>query len=148
MSENRICEIWIELHLVTFSPQVFAQPVNVSKTKMDVNNLAMVMAPNCLRCQSDDPRVIFENTRKEMSFLRILIVHLDTSFIKDLAWPLSHDSVPTCSSACAWVSLFIQGLAPWHCCLITYCYHAVCPCQCFITQRKDEKKDMPTPWGK
>ncbi|KAB5546417.1 hypothetical protein PHYPO_G00071790 [Pangasianodon hypophthalmus] len=65
--------------------QVFAQPVNVSKTKMDVNNLAMVMAPNCLRCQSDDPRVIFENTRKEMSFLRILIVHLDTSFIKDLA---------------------------------------------------------------
>ncbi|XP_035244580.1 rho GTPase-activating protein 39-like isoform X1 [Anguilla anguilla] len=61
--------------------QVFAQPVNVSKTKMDVNNLAMVMAPNCLRCQSDDPRVIFENTRKEMSFLRLLIVHLDTSFI-------------------------------------------------------------------
>ncbi|XP_036386503.1 rho GTPase-activating protein 39-like isoform X1 [Megalops cyprinoides] len=62
--------------------QVFAQPVNVSKTKMDVNNLAMVMAPNCLRCQSDDPRVIFENTRKEMSFLRLLIVHLDTSFIE------------------------------------------------------------------
>uniref|UniRef100_A0A4W4FGW2 Rho GTPase-activating protein 39 n=1 Tax=Electrophorus electricus TaxID=8005 RepID=A0A4W4FGW2_ELEEL len=64
--------------------QVFAQPVNVSKTKMDVNNLAMVMAPNCLRCQSDEPRVIFENTRKEMSFLRMLIVHLDTSFIKGL----------------------------------------------------------------
>ncbi|XP_062871312.1 rho GTPase-activating protein 39 isoform X1 [Trichomycterus rosablanca] len=64
--------------------QVFAQPVNVSKTKMDVNNLAMVMAPNCLRCQSDDPRVIFENTRKEMSFLRVLIVHLDTSFVKGL----------------------------------------------------------------
>ncbi|XP_072552777.1 rho GTPase-activating protein 39 isoform X2 [Salminus brasiliensis] len=64
--------------------QVFAQPVNVSKTKMDVNNLAMVMAPNCLRCQSDDPRIIFENTRKEMSFLRMLIVHLDTSFVKGL----------------------------------------------------------------
>ncbi|XP_048464369.1 rho GTPase-activating protein 39 [Rhincodon typus] len=63
--------------------QIFAQPVNVSKTKMDVNNLAMVMAPNCLRCQSDDPRIIFENTRKEMSFIRLLIVHLDTSFIKD-----------------------------------------------------------------
>ncbi|XP_010880185.2 rho GTPase-activating protein 39 isoform X2 [Esox lucius] len=62
--------------------QVFAQPANVSVTKMDVNNLAMVMAPNCLRCQSDDPRVIFENTRKEMSFLRMLIVHLDTSFIE------------------------------------------------------------------
>uniref|UniRef100_H0YXZ6 Rho GTPase-activating protein 39 n=1 Tax=Taeniopygia guttata TaxID=59729 RepID=H0YXZ6_TAEGU len=64
--------------------QIFAQPSNVSRTKMDVNNLAMVMAPNCLRCQSDDPRIIFENTRKEMSFLRMLIVHLDTSFIKGL----------------------------------------------------------------
>ncbi|XP_041743669.2 rho GTPase-activating protein 39-like isoform X1 [Coregonus clupeaformis] len=62
--------------------QVFAQPANVSVTKMDVNNLAMVMAPNCLRCQSDDPRIIFENTRKEMSFLRMLIIHLDTSFIE------------------------------------------------------------------
>ncbi|KAM9296053.1 rho GTPase-activating protein 39-like [Gastrophryne carolinensis] len=64
--------------------QIFSQPSNVSTTKMDVNNLAMVMAPNCLRCESDDPRIIFENTRKEMSFLRMLIVHLDTSFIKGL----------------------------------------------------------------
>ncbi|XP_051933170.1 rho GTPase-activating protein 39 isoform X2 [Hippocampus zosterae] len=62
--------------------QVFAQPSNVAITKMDVNNLAMVMAPNCLRCQSDDPRIIFENTRKEMSFLRMLIVHLDTSYVE------------------------------------------------------------------
>uniref|UniRef100_A0A3Q2CN96 Rho GTPase-activating protein 39 n=1 Tax=Cyprinodon variegatus TaxID=28743 RepID=A0A3Q2CN96_CYPVA len=62
--------------------QVFAQPSNVAITKMDVNNLAMVMAPNCLRCHSDDPRIIFENTRKEMSFLRMLIVHLDTGFIE------------------------------------------------------------------
>ncbi|XP_061635814.1 rho GTPase-activating protein 39 isoform X2 [Phyllopteryx taeniolatus] len=61
--------------------QVFAQPANVSVTKMDVNNLAMVMAPNCLRCQSDDPRVIFENTRKEMSFIRLLIHALDTRFM-------------------------------------------------------------------
>lgn len=58
---------------------MFVQPANVAITKMDVSNLAMVMAPNCLRCQSDDPRVIFENTRKEMSFLRVLIQHLDTS---------------------------------------------------------------------
>ncbi|XP_068120044.1 rho GTPase-activating protein 39-like isoform X2 [Hyperolius riggenbachi] len=64
--------------------QIFSQPSNVGTTKMDVNNLAMVMAPNCLRCQSDDPRIIFENTRKEMSFIRMLIVHLDTSFIRGL----------------------------------------------------------------
>ncbi|XP_034389038.1 rho GTPase-activating protein 39 isoform X1 [Cyclopterus lumpus] len=62
--------------------QVFAQPSNVAVTKMDVNNLAMVMAPNCLRCESDDPRIIFENTRKEMSFLRMLIVHLETGFVE------------------------------------------------------------------
>ncbi|KAM4865191.1 rho GTPase-activating protein 39 isoform 1-T3 [Thomomys bottae] len=62
--------------------QVFVQPANVAITKMDVSNLAMVMAPNCLRCQSDDPRIIFENTRKEMSFLRVLIQHLDTSFME------------------------------------------------------------------
>ncbi|TSL47591.1 Rho GTPase-activating protein 39 [Bagarius yarrelli] len=61
--------------------QVFAQPANVVITKMDVSNLAMVMAPNCLRCLSDDPRIIFENTRKEMSFIRVLIQHLDTSFM-------------------------------------------------------------------
>lgn len=74
----------ISLMYVPCLPQVFAQPTNVAVTKMDVNNLAMVMAPNCLRCQSDDPRVIFENTRKEMSFLRMLIVHLDTSFIEGI----------------------------------------------------------------
>lgn len=63
---------------------MFGQPTNVVITKMDVNNLAMVMAPNCLRCQSDDPRIIFENTRKEMSFIRVLIQHLDTSFMDGL----------------------------------------------------------------
>ena len=62
--------------------QVFAAPENVSVTKMDINNLAMVMAPNCLRCESEDPRVIFENTRKEMQFMRTLITHMDTNFME------------------------------------------------------------------
>ncbi|KAK2177454.1 hypothetical protein NP493_597g01042 [Ridgeia piscesae] len=62
--------------------QVFAAEDNVTITKMDVNNLAMVMAPNCLRCESDDPTVIFENTRKEMGFMRTLVMHLDTSFME------------------------------------------------------------------
>jgi len=48
---------------------------------MDASNLAMVMAPNCLRCLSDDPRIIFENTRKEMSYIRTLIQNYDTSFM-------------------------------------------------------------------
>ena len=61
--------------------QVFAAAENAAVTKMDASNLAMVMAPNCLRCESDDPNLIFENTRKEMAFVRILIVHMDTSFM-------------------------------------------------------------------
>ncbi|ROL43045.1 Rho GTPase-activating protein 39 [Anabarilius grahami] len=71
----------VVLNLPHINKLVFAQAASVSMTKMDVSNLAMVMAPNCLRCQSDDPRVIFENTRKEMSFIRVLIQHLDTSFM-------------------------------------------------------------------
>ena len=61
--------------------QVFAAEENVRMNKMDVNNLAMVMAPNCLRCESDNPAVIFDNARKEMAFMRTLITHLDTSFM-------------------------------------------------------------------
>ncbi|CAI4221664.1 unnamed protein product [Auanema sp. JU1783] len=56
----------------------------VVHTKMDVSNLAMVMAPNVLRCESEDPRVIFENTRREMGFLKTLILHYDTSFILNI----------------------------------------------------------------
>eukprot|EP00117_Sycon_ciliatum_P029557 scpid50616/ scgid23504/ Rho GTPase-activating protein 39 len=54
-------------------------PTTVSYyTKMDLNNLAMVWAPNCLRCPYDDPTVLFENTRKEMTFVRTLVNELDT----------------------------------------------------------------------
>eukprot|EP00058_Branchiostoma_floridae_P010341 XP_002595829.1 hypothetical protein BRAFLDRAFT_97159 [Branchiostoma floridae] len=61
--------------------QVFARSENSKVTKMDASNLAMVMAPNCLRCESDDPREIFENTRKEMSFIRTLLLNMDTEFM-------------------------------------------------------------------
>ncbi|GAB6028891.1 hypothetical protein CHUAL_004690 [Chamberlinius hualienensis] len=80
---SRLPEInrFVLTYLIRFL-QVFAQAENVAATKMDANNLAMVMAPNCLRCMSDDPRVIFENTRKEMAFIRTLIQNLDTSHIE------------------------------------------------------------------
>lgn len=74
-SINRI----VLLYLVRFL-QVFAAPQNVQATRMDVNNLSMVMAPNFLRCQTTtDPKIVFENARKEMSFVRTLIQRLDTS---------------------------------------------------------------------
>ncbi|KAE8742932.1 hypothetical protein FOCC_FOCC011484 [Frankliniella occidentalis] len=62
--------------------QIYARPEVVQVTKMDASNLAMVMAPNCLRCTSEDPRVIFDNARKEMAFLRTLIQSLDTSYME------------------------------------------------------------------
>ena len=58
---------------------MFAAAENVALTKMDVNNLAMVMAPNCLRGAFTDPQRMLENTRREMGFVRTLIENLDTS---------------------------------------------------------------------
>ena len=69
---------------------MFAAEENALVTKMDVNNLAMVMAPNCLRCQSHEPHIIFENTRKEMGFIRTLIQNLDTSFMEGIEWGGTH----------------------------------------------------------
>nr|XP_039270764.1 rho GTPase-activating protein 39-like [Styela clava] len=76
---NRLCLSYLIKFL-----QIFSLPEHSSVTKMDSNNLAMVMAPNCLRCDSDDPRIIFENTRKEMSFIRTLILNMDTSFMDEI----------------------------------------------------------------
>ena len=55
--------------------QIVAEPTNQGATKMTVNNLAMVFAPNFLRCPSDNPQVIFENTKYEQSFLKQLILN-------------------------------------------------------------------------
>uniref|UniRef100_A0A8R1TN79 Rho GTPase-activating protein 39 n=1 Tax=Onchocerca volvulus TaxID=6282 RepID=A0A8R1TN79_ONCVO len=65
--------------------QLLAEEETVKYTKMDVCNLAMVMAPNVLRCGSDDPRIIFDNARREMTFLKTLILHYDTSFIRSIS---------------------------------------------------------------
>jgi len=69
------------LYLIRFL-QIFLAPEHVALTKMDVNNLSMVFAPNILRCNSDDAKIIFENARKEMLFVKILILHLNTDAIE------------------------------------------------------------------
>jgi len=69
-------------------------PENVAVTKMDVSNIAMVWAPNCLRCEPDDPTLVLENTRSEISFMRALVQSLDTSHI---------DAVLTSCPCCDWV---------------------------------------------
>jgi len=66
------------LHLLRFL-QVFARPPVPSKTRMDAANLAMVMAPNLFRPLSDDPRILLDNSRREINFLSNLIEHCDTT---------------------------------------------------------------------
>ena len=65
---------------------MFAPEESASVTGMDASNLAMVMAPNCLRCESEDPGVIVENTHKEMTFIRSLIQNLDTLFMDGMLY--------------------------------------------------------------
>ncbi|ESO10549.1 hypothetical protein HELRODRAFT_96888 [Helobdella robusta] len=64
--------------------QVFAAPSTVAHTKMDANNLAMVMAPNLLRSKVIDSRTVLDQAKREMSFVRLLILHWDTSFMEDV----------------------------------------------------------------
>ena len=68
--------------------QVFCAKQNVELTKMDSNNVSMVWAPNLIRQQKNnlptDPSEIFDNTRREMSFIRTLIQSLDTNFIQGI----------------------------------------------------------------
>jgi hypothetical protein len=40
---------------------------------MNVNNLAMVFAPNFLRCPAESLTTVFENSKYEQAFLRTLI---------------------------------------------------------------------------
>ncbi|CAI2170444.1 2081_t:CDS:10, partial [Funneliformis geosporum] len=57
--------------------QKFADPKMIRMTKMNIHNLAMVFAPNFLRCPSDNLAVIFENTKYEQAFLRTLLINLN-----------------------------------------------------------------------
>jgi hypothetical protein len=59
-------------------------PENQPATKMTYDNLSMVWAPNFLRCPSDDPMVIFNNTKREMTFVRQLVLNLDTEPVAPL----------------------------------------------------------------
>lgn len=57
--------------------QVVGDPRYQPKTKMTISNLAMVFAPNVLRCPSDNPLVILANSKFEQSFLKSLINYLE-----------------------------------------------------------------------
>lgn len=57
--------------------QKFTSSESSEHTRMGLDNIAMVWAPNFLRCPSDDHVMIFENTRKEMAFVRLLLKFLN-----------------------------------------------------------------------
>ena len=51
---------------------------------MTADNLAMVFAPNLLRCPSNDLQVAMDNSKWEMTFVRTLINHMDTSYMEGI----------------------------------------------------------------
>ncbi|KAJ3010830.1 UNVERIFIED_CONTAM: hypothetical protein HDU68_001953 [Siphonaria sp. JEL0065] len=64
----------VALYMLKFL-KVIAEKKNQTLTRMTHANIALVFAPNFLRCPSDDPMVIFENTKYEQSFIRVLLTH-------------------------------------------------------------------------
>ena len=62
------------LYVVHFLKQV---AVDQEINKMSIPNLAMVFAPNFLRCPSEDPQIILNNTKYEQAWLRALMVGVD-----------------------------------------------------------------------
>ncbi|KAI6241170.1 hypothetical protein M3Y99_00339800 [Aphelenchoides fujianensis] len=55
--------------------QRLCEPEVSKETKMDVRNLALVFAPNILRCESNDAAVVFADSTRQMEFMKTLIIH-------------------------------------------------------------------------
>ncbi|KAI9485231.1 MAG: Rho GTPase activation protein [Benjaminiella poitrasii] len=68
----------IALYMIRFL-QDFTDPEVTKLTLMNVLNLAMVFAPNFLRCPSANLKTIFENSKYEQDFLKTLITSLDVN---------------------------------------------------------------------
>ncbi|RUS26185.1 hypothetical protein BC938DRAFT_471108 [Jimgerdemannia flammicorona] len=62
----------VALYIIAFL-QIFTDPESTAATRMNVHNLAMVFAPNFLRCPHENLTVVFENSKYEQAFVRTLI---------------------------------------------------------------------------
>lgn len=62
----------VAIYIIKFLHEI-GDPANQPKTKMTTANLAMVFAPNFLRCPSDNPAIILVTTQYEQQFLRTLV---------------------------------------------------------------------------
>ncbi|RDB25243.1 Rho GTPase-activating protein 39 [Hypsizygus marmoreus] len=65
----------VVLFVISFL-QLFLEEKVQSVTKMTPANLALVMAPNLLRCNSDSMSVVFTNAQYEQIFVYNLLLHL------------------------------------------------------------------------
>ncbi|KAJ7594657.1 hypothetical protein C8J56DRAFT_444915 [Mycena floridula] len=65
----------VVLFVISFL-QLFLEERTQSVTKMTPANLALVMAPNLLRCNSDSMSVVFTNAQYEQIFVYNLLLHL------------------------------------------------------------------------
>ncbi|KAI0633635.1 hypothetical protein C8Q77DRAFT_1058132 [Trametes polyzona] len=65
----------VVLFVISFL-QLFLEEKIQSVTKMTAPNLALVMAPNLLRCNSESMLVVFTNAQYEQTFVHNLLLHL------------------------------------------------------------------------
>ncbi|KAI0356324.1 hypothetical protein OH77DRAFT_253772 [Trametes cingulata] len=65
----------VVLFVISFL-QLFLEEKIQSVTKMTAPNLALVMAPNLLRCNSESMLVVFTNAQYEQAFVHNLLLHL------------------------------------------------------------------------
>lgn len=56
--------------------QLFLEEKILAVTKMTAPNLALVMAPNLLRCNSESMAIVFTNAQYEQAFVHNLLLHL------------------------------------------------------------------------
>ncbi|ORX96660.1 hypothetical protein K493DRAFT_336817 [Basidiobolus meristosporus CBS 931.73] len=66
----------VVVHFMLYFLQLFTTMDATKHTKMTVANLAMVFAPNFLRCPSENLNEIFEKTRHEQAFVKTLLAHM------------------------------------------------------------------------
>ena len=105
---------------------MFAAEENASVTKMDASNLVMVMAPNGLRCDSEDPGASFLLRCCVKSDVRISQCVLCTSkstSSHELKMSVSGCvHVPIRTGMCVSVQVFVL--------IYIYIYVCVCVCVC------------------
>ncbi|KAI8994102.1 hypothetical protein BD414DRAFT_481426 [Trametes punicea] len=66
----------VVLFVISFL-QLFLEEKIQSVTKMTAANLALVMAPNLLRCNSESMLIVFTNAQYEQAFVHNLLLHLN-----------------------------------------------------------------------